>query len=148
MFCECAVASSAVHLGGPWISLIWGSVWVLFSPVLSIRSVHSLFLPFPSLREAENCLIFYASANNSRRNALCFSSIRPAVRCPSVCQHLFRVMRYLFTQWTDLNETRRKYPSHEWVLQKRFSESSGVTRDGAGGGALRVTPSRGDVTPE
>jgi len=49
--------------------------------------------------------------------------IRPAVRSLSVRQHLFRVTRYLRTQWTDSDETRQKYSTRDWAFLQRFQRS-------------------------
>ena len=49
---------------------------------------------------------------------------RPSVRPSVVRKHLFRATRYLFTQWTDFNETCHKYSSCKWALLKWFSWST------------------------
>jgi len=44
------------------------------------------------------------------RHCVFRSAVRPSVK------HLFRVTRYLFTQWMDFTDTWHQYSSCEWAL--------------------------------
>jgi len=112
------VASSGI-LSGFWTNLVWGAVLPFTSFAHPIYPLTFLVFPIPPRRE--NLFEFFLCIMFSGWSVP-LSVVRSSVNTYSAwCDSLS-----LFTQWmewADLNETRRKYASREWILLKRFSGS-------------------------